>query len=122
MNLIGSRIVAHEPCNRAFAALPGRRTLLAVWSDPRVWINFDTSRTGQDFGETTDFDITITQYALTLGHWTTAATLIHELAHVDGAPGTDRQAEATLLKCMLPGPHDPTIIGRVISAPRRRFV
>lgn len=122
MALIGNRIIAHAPCNQAFAALPGRRTLMVIWRDPRIWINFDTSRSGQDFGETTGFDITITQYALTLGLWTTAATLVHELAHVDGAPGTDRQAEDTLLKCMLPGPHDPTILGRITSATSRRLV
>jgi len=121
ITLLGSRIVRHSPCNKAFAALPGRRTLIAVWHDPRIWINFDPSRTGQDFGETTGFDITITEYALKMGHWTTAATLIHELAHVDGAPSTDHQAEQTLVHCLLPGPYDPTIIGRIGSASRTRI-
>jgi hypothetical protein len=30
----------------------------------------------------------------------------------------DKQAEATLLKCLLPGPYDPTIIGQIISSAR----
>jgi len=118
MALVGSRIVRHSPCNTAFAALPGRRTLRSLWADGRIWVNFDPSRNGQDFGETTGFDITITEYALAMGHWTAAATLVHELAHVDGAPSIDRQAEDTLLKCMLPGLRDPTIIGRITTASR----
>jgi len=120
INLLSSRIVRYSPCNKAFAALPGRRTLLSIWHDPRIWINFDSSRTGQDFGETTGFDITITHYALAMGHWTTAATLVHELAHVDGAPDNDQQAERTLIRCLLPGPYDPTIIGRITLASRTR--
>jgi hypothetical protein len=33
--LIGTRIIVHTPRNRAFGTLPGRRTLMAIWSDPR---------------------------------------------------------------------------------------
>jgi hypothetical protein len=49
-----------------------------------------------------------------MGKWTTAATLVHELAHVNGAPGTNRDAGNTLLNCMLKSLHDPTIIGKII--------
>ncbi len=57
--------------------------------------------------------ITLTAYTLKMGKWTTAATLMHELAHVGEALDTD--AEDILLKCLLRGLHDPNIIGRVIK-------
>lgn len=60
--VIGSRIVRNLSCNSAFAALPGRRAFRDVWADTRIWINFDPSRNGEDFGETNGFDITITEY------------------------------------------------------------
>ena len=121
ITLVGLRIVRHPPCNRAFALLPHRRTLLSLWGDARIWINFDPSHNGLDYGETTGFDISITEYALLMGQWTTAATLVHELAHIDGASSTDRKAEDTLLRCLLPGLHDPSVIGRILSASRSRL-
>ena len=55
-----------------------------------------------------------------MGRWTVAATLVHELAHVNGAPGNDRQAEHTLASCLLQKLEDPQIIGRITnpSVPR----
>lgn len=121
VTLVGARIVRHLPCNRAFAALPYGRTLHSLWGDARIWLNFDPSHNGQDYGETTGFDITITEYALRMGRWTTAATLVHELAHVGGAPDSDRQAEDTLIRCLLPGLRDPSVIGKIVSRSRSRY-
>lgn len=121
ITLVGLRIVRHPPCNRAFALLPRRRTLQNLWGDARIWINSDPSHNGLDYGETTGFEITITEYALRMGQWTVAATLVHELAHIDGALSTDRKAEDTLLRCLLPGLHDPSVIGRILSTSRSRL-
>jgi hypothetical protein len=82
-----------------------------VWGDASVFISRDPSNQQGNFGATLGKDITITRFSLRMGRWTVAATLVHELAHVNGAPGTDTQAEDTLLSCLLRGLHDSTIIG-----------
>jgi hypothetical protein len=85
IHIIDVRIKGSKPCNAAFKALPSGRTFAQVWSDPSIWINCDPDRIGHRFGVTHSLggthNISITQYALSMGEWTTAATLIHELAH-----------------------------------------
>jgi hypothetical protein len=48
-----------------------------------------------------------------------AGTLVHEFAHVNGAPGTTRQAEATLLACGLGRVYNPIIVGSRETPPSR---
>lgn len=118
--IINARIRSNKPCNAAFRALPGRRSFVQVWNDPTVWISYDPASTGNRYGATLRKEITISAFSLKMGHWTVAATLVHELAHVNGAGGTTTAAEDTLKSCLLRGLHDPTIIGRVVrSSPRR---
>lgn len=114
MTIIHNRIRGHVPCNNAFRALPGGRSFSDVWNDPNIWLSCDPGRTGGRFGATLGNEVTISGYSLAMGHWTTCATLIHELAHVNGAPGGTAQAEDTLLSCLLRGHHDPTIIGQIL--------
>jgi len=57
-----------------------------------------------------------------MGQWTLAATLIHELAHVNGASGHDAAAERTLLPCLMGHLYDPHIIGQIDSACKRDVV
>lgn len=114
ISIIDSKIKVYKPCNDAFKALPSGRNFKEVWNDATVWISFDSKRTGDRFGATIGKDITISAYAIAMGKWTTAATLIHELAHINGASGYDSQAEDTLLKCLLRDLHDPLIIGKII--------
>jgi hypothetical protein len=111
IHIIETRINGHRPCDRAFQALPGGRSFAQVWTDNAVWINFDPIRRQGDFGARRGNDITITAFSLAMGRWTTAATLVHELAHVNGAPGDTHAAEGTLRHCLLGGLEDPTIIG-----------
>jgi hypothetical protein len=118
--IINSRIRGNARCDSAFVALPGGRTFAQVWADPLVWINFDPARAGGDYGATRGKDITLTAYTLAMGHWTVAATLVHELAHVNGAPGATHQAEATLHSCLLPGLENPSIIGGLLSPANSR--
>jgi hypothetical protein len=120
ITIINNKIKGDKPCNQAFRALPGRRTFAQVWTDPSVWLSFDPRRTNQLYGATLGKEITITEYSLAMGRWTVAATLVHELAHVNGASGTDTKAEDTLKKCLLKGLHDPNIIGKIVrKSPRR---
>lgn len=116
VQIIDNRIKNHQPCNSAFRALPGGRTFAQVWNDNSIWISCDPSRVAQRYGATLGNEVTVTAYSLAMGRWTVAATLIHELAHVNGAGGGSRDAENTLLRCLLHGLHDPNIIGQIIRS------
>ena len=109
--IITPRITGHAPCNAAFRALPNGRTFAALWVDPAIWINFDPRNVSGDFGATSGNDITITAFSLGMGKWTVAATLVHEMAHVNGAPGNTHAAEGTLRSCLLADHENPAIIG-----------
>jgi hypothetical protein len=56
-------------------------------------------------------DVAITQYTCRMGVWTIVATLIHELAHVNGADAIGHSAEQTLTTCLMRAHHDPAING-----------
>jgi hypothetical protein len=118
VHIISSRINGNGACNAAFSALPGGRTFSQVWADATVWISYDPGNVVGRFGATLGKDITLSRYACRMGAWTMAATLVHELAHVNGASGATHDAEGTLGKCLLKAHEDPAIIGQVLSAPR----
>lgn len=122
INIIDARIKGSKPCNAAFKTLPSGRTFAQVWSDPTIWISYDPDRSGRKYGVTNRVggsEISITQYALCMGEWTVAATLIHELAHANGAPGgASHAAEATLGDCLLNALEDKTILGQIQRASR----
>ena len=114
VTLIDKRIKGVQSCEAAFKALPGGKTFADIWSQPNVWISYDPDKSGSKYGVTLSRQhVSITAYALAMGEWMAAATLIHELAHVNGAPGNDTQAEDTLLKCLLKDHHNPNIIGQI---------
>jgi hypothetical protein len=116
ITIINDRINGNQPCDNAFRALPGGRTFAQVWSDNAIWISYDPKNDGHNYGVTNAVngkEISITQFSLRMGRWTTAATLIHELAHTNGAPGTTHLAEGTLRHCLLRGLEDPSIIGAI---------
>jgi hypothetical protein len=89
--------------DRYFKTLPNGRTLTALLNDSSIWINFDPA--GTEFGANSvahPNEIAIGTRSFRIGRWTVLATIIHELAHVNGAPGgTDRRAEEALLHCGL---------------------
>jgi hypothetical protein len=122
IHIIDTRIKGSKPCNAAFQALPSGKTFAQVWSDPPIWISYDPDQSGIKYGVTDRVggrEISITQYALRMGAWTTAATLIHELAHANGAPGgASRAAEATLSKCLLNALENKNILGAIERASR----
>jgi hypothetical protein len=109
-----------------FKTLPNGRRLRDLLNDSAIWINFDPTAT--EFGANSvanPNEISIGPRAFRIGRWTVLATLIHELAHVNGAPGgADPRAEEALVNCGLGRkiehatgtddprtPYDPTISG-----------
>ena len=90
---------------------------MQVWNDPSIWISFDPDKTGTKWGVTLGRKhISLTAYALAMGQWSAAATLVHELAHVNGAGNNNTVAEDTLKHCLLKSLHDPNIIGSLMKS------
>jgi hypothetical protein len=83
--------------------LPGGRTLTALLADRTIWINYSSGIPG--YGQTNRVggkEIAIGPIAYLWGRWTVLGTLIHELAHSNGAPGGNSlAAEEALLHCGL---------------------
>ena len=117
IHILKNNIKGMKPCNDCFTKLPNGRTFDDILDDSSVYISYDPNNGGALFGATLGKNVSITRFALRMGKWTAAATLVHELAHVNGAPGDDHQAEATLLCCGLSNIHDASIIG-VVSGSR----
>lgn len=107
-----------------FRTLPRRLSLSQLLADRTIWINYATFNY---YGET-EFaggkEMAISEYCYPWGRWTVLATLIHELAHVNGVPGSTDAAERAVLECGLGSrtekssgkddpktPYDPRIIG-----------
>jgi hypothetical protein len=90
--------------DKYFRSLPFGRSLTQILADRTIWINY--APTIKDMWGATDTkihkEIAITAPAYLWGRWTVLATLIHELAHTNGAPGSNsRAAEEALLHCGL---------------------
>jgi hypothetical protein len=82
----------------------GARSLTALLADSNIWVNYHATLV--DFGVTpgTGFatECAIGPSAFRIGRWTVLATMIHELAHCNGAPGgASKVAEEALLHCGL---------------------
>jgi len=109
-----------------FRSLPGARSLSDLLSDNSIWINYHP--TLMAYGQTDAVggnEIAISAISRRMGRWTVLGTLVHELAHVDGAPaGSSNAAELAVLACGMGKarerstgiddpytPYDPTIQG-----------
>jgi len=113
--------------NVYYKTLPEGRSLTELLADSSIWINFHA--TSNDMG-LTNFaggrEIAICRPSFRIGRWTVLATLVHELAHVNGVRGATnpKGAERAVLECGLGKdseltsgvddpftPYDPTING-----------
>jgi hypothetical protein len=110
--IIENRVKGMRPCNNCFKRLPGGRSFDDVWADNSVWINYD-SRVDRDwYGVTLGVggtEISISELAFKKGRWWVAGTLVHELAHVNGAPINTAVADETLLVCGLKNAYEGVI-------------
>ncbi|HET7544025.1 MAG TPA: hypothetical protein VFK05_29340 [Polyangiaceae bacterium] len=92
----------HPDANKYFLQLRKRRSLTDLLADRTIWVNYSVLL-GKDYGETTDYnEIAIAPIAFRIGRWTVLATVIHELAHCNGAAGRrSSEAELAVLACGL---------------------
>ena len=121
LKLLQAKMRNAKSCNDDFSTLPGGKTFRELFDNAAIWVNYDPLNNGSLWGWTmpTAFpnDVVLTQYPLRMGYWSTAATIVHELAHLNGADGTTHAAEHTVKSCLMKskgGPYDPNIIGRVV--------
>ena len=87
-------------CGKYFQGLPNGQTFDSVWRN--IWINHHPYVGCGFLGATAGGranEITISDDALNQGVWVTVATIMHEMAHVNGAPGGTAAAEDTLKHC-----------------------
>lgn len=100
-----ARLVATNmpSADRYFMRLPSGRSLRELLGDHSIWINHDPAM--REYGAQSidhPHEIAIGQLAFAQGRWMVLGTLLHELAHVNGAAGgSDRSAELTLVHCGL---------------------
>jgi serine/threonine protein kinase len=98
---IAANIATADPCYRG---LPGGRSLTELLADRSIWLNYHPTMV--DFGETNyagGKEVAISVTSFRVGRWAVLATLVHELAHVDGVRGAlqPRAAELAVLACGL---------------------
>ena len=102
-----------KSCNNCFKNLPKGRDFKTVWEDKTIWINYSPQTTdywGITYG-VGGTEISIPKATFKKGFKFVAGTLVHELAHTNGAPVTTMEAESTLIYCGLKDLYDKGAIG-----------
>ena len=120
--ILRNNVRGARPCDRCFSRLPGGRTFADVFDDASVFISFDPA--GPNSGRTDSVggrEVTIGASEFRIGRWSVAATIVHELAHVNGAGIATADAENTLRCCGFSAHFRPGAIGLNESAPNTRI-
>jgi hypothetical protein len=113
--------------NPYYRGLPGGRSLTELLADNSIWINYHATSPALGL---TNFaggkEVAISEKSFRLGRWMALATLVHELAHVNGVRGAThpQAAELAVVACGMghqtetttgiddpTTPYDPTISG-----------
>jgi len=111
-NMIDIFIQGRKSCDDKFKSLPGGRSFSDIVDDDTVWISY--CPVTDTFGFTDRVggkEITICQQAFNIGLPVVVGTLIHEMAHVNGADATTHAAESTLPPCFMSSVYDRNIVG-----------
>ena len=105
------------PCNKYFRSLARGRSFGQIWNDNTIFLDLSPSNAPNFYGAThsNDKDVAISVWCLdTQNRWMVAATVVHELAHVGGAPGgASHAAEKAADECSFQPQYDPTILGEL---------
>lgn len=104
------KMVENNPaCNAYFRTLPGGRSLTSLIYDKHIWVNYAPTISPlygeMKFGTK---EIGLSERPFVIGRWMVLATVIHELAHVNGAPitGGSSLAEDAVYHCGLGTPEE----------------
>lgn len=117
VNKLDAKLDLQGPCNKYFRKLPKAKTFRDFWRDNSIFINFSPSLTAGFYGAThsNDKDICVSAWCLdTTNHWMVAATIVHEFAHIAGAPGgASHSAEKAADMCGFKPQYNPAIVGSI---------
>lgn len=118
---IGGHLIG---CNEGFKKLPGGRSFEEVFNDNNVWISYGSKRitkhgcmVGAHVTDGIQHDIAVNTWAFTClknspdAVEAIAAIIVHEMAHVNGAPNKGNLAESMLLCCGFGAHYDASIDG-----------
>jgi hypothetical protein len=108
-------------CNDAFKKLPLGKTWAEIWVSPTFWISFNPNPKAGLFGTTMPGtqEITIAKFPFTQADAAAvvAATIIHEMAHVNGVRGgASPLAEEQLTPCGFDDQRIPGLLGQLWRA------
>lgn len=114
---LDKKINLYGSCNKYFTTLPKGKNFSDFWRDKTIFIDYSPS-TASDFfaaAHSNDKDVCITAWCLdTHNKWMIAATLVHEFAHIAGAPGgNSHAAEKAADKCGFKPQYNPLILGSI---------
>lgn len=114
---LDKKISLHNTCNKYFKTLPKKKTFRHFWRKNNIYINFSPSSKNGFYGAThsNDKDICISAWCLdNTNKWMVAATIVHEFAHIGGAPGgMSHSAEKAADKCGFKPQYNPKIMGSI---------
>lgn len=102
-------------CDPHFLGLAGGRSFRTVWADPAVILSYNP-RGGNIYGhaEESGQDLALTQWCLeTQNRYMVAATIVHEMAHINGADGIEHDAERSVRQCGLRELYLPGVFGNL---------
>ncbi|MBX7172332.1 MAG: hypothetical protein K1X72_15305 [Pyrinomonadaceae bacterium] len=133
IELIRQRACSNDLCNIYFKVLDNKRTFEEIYIDENVWINYrtqpfrgneppwqgQTALDGKIVSGGKEYDIAIHSSSFFLRKSLPepkqveeiAAIIVHEMAHVAGAPNLGPQAEQALIHCGFLAQYDSTISG-----------
>jgi hypothetical protein len=123
MNWIQNAIVTGqtcaESCDEAFGKLPGGKKFSELWADQSIHISFLMTPDPKEYGyaKLNGKDLAISYGSFRHGWKMVAATIVHEMAHLNGAPDNTKDAEKTLLSCGLKSQHRKDLVGYLKQIP-----
>lgn len=117
INRLDAKFDLQGPCNKYFKTLPKGKTFRHFWRDNTIFINYSPSAINGFYGAThsNDKDICVSAWCLdNTNRWMIAATIVHEFAHIGGAPGgASHSAEKAADACGFKPQYDPAILGSI---------
>ena len=111
-----------KSCNEGFSKLPNGKSFDQVLDDNDIWVSYCSSTTSLGTTEQGTKEITIFEKAFQRGVTVVASTLLHEMAHVNGASQNGLQAEGTLLCCGFSKEYDKENVGSLGSESSTKMV
>jgi hypothetical protein len=125
IDFLNNKVRNHKPCNDCYRTLPGGRSFQEIWDDPNVWIHYNGASSSLGFNRPGTKEIAVCFKSFMSppdqrgkpNIMQVAATIVHELAHVNGAEGDpakrDNSAERMLKCCLLGQMFNPDVFGAI---------